>query len=221
MNKLIPYCEYPHKDASLEKELTSKVPDCFPPVIVDVGMIDWKNEDDASFWGGAWNNRYAACIVKDYSLCLDIPTVDMVNLKEDKYYKYSLNNIEFSVLKRLFGWRNDFCDNGHYGSFIVVTKDGQKCARSELTHEELEVFLRHATPEELEYRENKIKEQNKHSWWKETVTKEFPVEIYMFGNDDCSYTKVCKNGKEAMRIIDEVIRKPSSKYIHEHFVFTN
>jgi len=220
-SNLIHYSEYPYKDDYLEKSLNSEYADCFPPRLVDSGMIDWKNKEEAACWGGAWEERYAACKITDYTLCLDIPTIEMVNCQENKFYNYSLHYIQFQALKRMFGWRKDFIDAGHYGYFLLSTKDGKECSRSELTHAELETFLRNATPEELAYREQKIKKENKHIWWKETPTKEFPVKIYMFGNDDCSYSKMCKNENEAIKIVNEIIKHPKMEYIHKNFVFTN
>jgi len=218
MNKLIPYDEYPYKDLYLEESLNHTENCCFPPKLVVSGMIDWIDKKDAEFWGGAWEGQYAGCRITDYSLCLDIPTLEMVNQQQIKFSKYNSFNIPLYAFERMFKWRPD-C-NRH--TFIVKTIDGKECSRSELTHIELETFLRNATPEEIAYRETEIQRENKEmEWGKEMPTKEFPVKIYLFGNDDCSYTKTCKSDKEALKILQIIVDNPNSKYIHDNFIFSN
>lgn len=229
MSKLIPYSEYPNKNEYLERTLNPKYDNknIFPPKLIMSGMIDWKDEEDASNWAGPWDKRYVGCKIENYSLTLDLPTIAMIKEEERKFWFYNSSNIRRDVFRRIFKDHPDFpheYDKQTKNAFYLIMKatTGQECSRMEMTQEEVDYFLANATEEEKRYREMEIENKTKNlNLWKETPTKEFPVKIYLFGNDDLSYSKVCYNVKEAEKIVNEIIEKPKMKYIYDNFVFTN
>jgi hypothetical protein len=221
MNKLIPYSEYPFKNYNLESSLLVDDFDhkAFPPICVMSGMIDWLDEDDAAWWGGPWNDRYVGCMVSDYSNTMDLPSVEVLQAKLNDYVKYSTRYIDRNLLSRLF---SDF-KKDIYG-WVVESSSGQKCSCSTMTHHQFDIVINAMTDEELrKWRDDT--ENAKMSLYGEFVKavpcKQFPVEIYLFGNDDCSYTITVQTPQMAKEMVDDILRKPSMDYVKKNFVFTN
>ncbi len=220
-NLLIPYSDYPHKSEYLEKTLfhIGGGGNLFQPRLIACGMIDWKRKIDASSWGGPFNEKYVGCRITDYSFCLNVQTIEVINLQETNRLLYSTYSIPNDSIQRIFSSLPYFKDCGHYYGLQMIGIDGKEYSRRELTQRELEMFLKNANVDELKYYESRINRKLYRS--KEVPTKECPVKIYLFGNDDCSYTMTCPTEDDALEMIYKIVERPSMKFIQENFQFTN
>ena len=214
---LISYEEYGNNSEYLNKILNPKHGGLFPPKIIASGMIDWKDENDAAGWGGPWDNRYVACRIMDHSLSPPLPTVKMVNAEESAYHKYSMHNVDRPTLKKVFGNEPNFKD----WYFEQVGSDGSVCSRSELTGEELDALRDKGGYDAWWDRLMNMQKNNKQCWWKERPTKEYPIVVKLFGNDDCSYTRVFKTVEDAVTVVSSIIESPKMERIQKTFTFTN
>ena len=222
---LILYENYPHKNEYLEnslKRVCVSGAGIFPPELIISGMILW-DSDTACNWGGPWDEKYVACQITNHTFCYELPSVEQVILTQKVYETYSVYNISHKTFFNLFGWRDDILkdNNGGYRiGFEKISSSGVRCSRSTLTHRELQTFIKHAPCEEVNSWRHRIENLNC-DWYKSTPTKEFPIKIYLYGNDDISYSKCCETSKRAIQIVKSLIKKPDWKIISEEFVFTN
>lgn len=182
--------------------------DAFPEELVLSGMIKW-DEEEAYCWSGPFSKYFCFFRIVDYTnTCSVLDSIETIKQKEKDYLIYSLYSINNRhTVKRIFPEAVD------YFYFEQKSSDGTICSRSEMTHQELLRFLSLATPEEKEEREKYIKEKSKLFNPKEHLSIEFPVDFYMTGNDDTSYSKLFDTPESALKELNKISENPTFDFL--------
>lgn len=186
----------------------------FPPELYKAIMIKWP-DNDAFNWFGPFEGNYVFCRIEDYTYVYpDIPTEEEIDLKQKTFEMYMSYNIPPKAFSRIFNHDKLF--------FITKGTDGKEYSRSSLTHEEYQKVILELTEEEMKQRDYNIKHNLKFKWSLTEVNKEFPVKIYLCGDDDDSYTKLDRNKKEADEEVENLIDiNNDMRYIKKNYIFTN
>ena len=188
--------------------------------VVLSGFMKW-DDDDACGWGGPYIGNFVCFKITD-NRKNRLQKIEEVNKQQRDFYIYGTWSWPHGILKKYFD-AELLTDCGNYFKCYV---DDQLCSRSKLSEEE----LTHLLDESLlhEYYHYKAAVANiettleKDPWYKEQPTKEYPFKIYMFGTDDCSFTRCCRDKHEARDIIDRLEKNPNFGFLKElDFVFTN
>ena len=191
----------------------------FPPEIYKVGMLEWNNKD-ADCWGGPFEENYIFCRITDHRFEYPAPkSVREINLEQEIYEEYSGYNVPLPARLRIFPYATK-----PHGYFIQKTWEGKECSRSMFTHAEYTLMMSELTVEEKAEREQNInyKLKAKYRWALEQPSKEFPIKIYLCGNDDCSYTRVVLNRQEAQKEFKALLSYGNNmNWIRKYYVFTN
>jgi hypothetical protein len=175
------------------------------------GFILW-NKADAHNWAGPWLNKAALCLVTDYRFDPKLKSIYEKIEHWRTYEQYNKFNLPYKFQKEL------------EKNMILISNSGDKCSRSQMTYEEKQHILKQLTTKELE--EYNLKITKKIIYHKSNIyiepTIEHPIEIYLCGNDDTSYTYCCENVERAKDIINQIEINPNFKKLKSlGFKFTN
>lgn len=172
-------------------------------------MLKW-NDNDAACWAGPFEGNYVFCSITDYNHKYPrLKSIAEIKEHQKTYEKYSSYNWPHDYVESILGKDWNICYIGE-----------KKLSRSDLTNLELDLLISKANEENLIFYKRKIN-SDKEDWSLETVSKEFPVSLYMCGNDDCSYTKLFRSFKEAENYLRELSILNNFDIIYKDFVFTN
>lgn len=189
----------------------------FPPQILKQGMLKVEDES-ACCWGGPFKGNYIFCKIEDYSLTVgELKSLAEIAEHWETYIQYSTHNILYSgrALKKYFPELQEWY-------FIQKTKDGSECSRTQFTHSELLHYLNNATKEELEHRQQMIREERERLITNRELSIELPIKFFLCGNDDTSWTNYYATSAEALVDFDFLLNEqPDIGYIQRNFVFTN
>ncbi len=186
----------------------------FPPQVVKQGMLKWEDES-ACCWGGPFDGNYVFCKIEDHSLTLDLKSLAEIAEHWKTYTKYSTYNTLRGSVEKYFP---DFKD----GSFPQISSKGTKCGRSQFTHQELLHYIDKCTPDEFQYRLEKVDTENIDLITGKELSIELPVEFYLYGTDDTSWTNYYATVDEALVEFDYIVKhQPDIERIQRTFVFTN
>lgn len=179
---------------------------------VKCGMLKW-SDVDAYRWYGAFEGNFCFFRLTDHTNVPDLPTLEEIEKKMLDYKKFSR-----------FSWPYDFPDKILGKDWNIVTLHGQVCSRSTLTQEELNQLVHNANSEQFKYWLDKT--QEKFDWDKTTPSKEFPIKLYLCGNDDDSWTKLFTNLRTAEFYLNQLsgineFDAPTFDIISRDFVYTN
>jgi hypothetical protein len=218
------YCENHYKDDSnmiryingfIERDYSNTA---FPPELYIGGMLEW-NKKDASNWAGPYEDDCVLLRVYDHTHTCPTPkTIAQHKLDQAKYEEYSSYNFPRVKFLKVFPEASSFA------CFIILTKDGKQCGRSELTHIEYMRIMQELTPDEKLQREILIKKhlEDKYLWYHETPSKEFPLILSLHGTDDLSYSRVFANRQDVQKELNALKTYGNNfDYIYKNYVFTN
>jgi len=185
----------------------------FPETLVLSGMIKW-NESEAYCWAGPFSDSFCYFRIKDYTHAGDLDSMATIRQKEKEDIIYSLDSIvNRHTIKRIFPEASDRDD------FLAISSSGTMCSRSKMTHQELLRFLALATPEEKEERNTYIQKRFKKTNPKEYLSIEFPVNFYMTGSDDTSYSKLFDTPESALKELNEIEANPTFDFLFKKCKF--
>lgn len=184
------------------------------------------SKSDSYMWAGPFTSPdgkyWFVCKIQDDSQLLDLNTVAIVNAKQRQYKLYSKYSYPHGLVEKLFGKNWEIYDYEDKNYEIT------KCSRSALTHEEMLIMHEYLRTDPV-YKHTfdldaiiNYEISFKNDWSKKTTTKEFPVRVYMAGNDDCSYTILHEVWTTALIWVETLSNMQNKEdYIRKNCVFTN
>jgi hypothetical protein len=117
--------------------------------------------------------------------------------------------------KTAHNWHGPFKGGYAFYSIQDYTGYADLCTIEQMNQKEDDFYAKHDPKDE----------RKGYNWYKETTTVEFPVRLYMCGNDDCSYSKYFKTFKEAQDLLASFDTKAVLNFYRDirdnGFVFTN
>jgi len=173
------------------------------------GMLKW-SEADAHCWAGPFSGNFCFYRIRDWNnqypkLC----STAEINEHEKTHNKYNAYTWPHTnkLCTKILGENWDSC---YVGTIL--------CSRSELTNVELDKLLTHATAEEKRQYLTVLAEMNKNlTFRKSTPSKELPVSLKLFGNDDATQTKLFPSMDSAERYLRYLEKHNTFDTIHKHF----
>jgi len=157
---------------------------------VKCGMLKW-SDIDAYRWYGAFEGNFVFFRLTDHTNDPNLPTLQEIEEKKLNYKKFSRFSWPYDYPKKILGENWD-----------LVEVNGKTCSRSTLTQKELDELVALSTYDQLKYYLDKT--QEKFDWEKSSPSKEFPVKLYLCGNDDDSWTKLFTNLRTAEFYLNEL-----------------
>lgn len=171
------------------------------------GAIKW-HDDCASCWAGPFDGNFAGISVKHYhnkNLKKPLITLSCSMEHHKQYLLYSpytyVNYLNLNETER-----NSFLQKGS------------------LTHEEVTEIFENSAYVKWKVEEDIFKSLK---YYGEEIygyaSKELPYKIYMYGNDDTSYSKTFASKNETFSVIEKICKNPTMDFLQDElkFVFTN
>jgi len=174
--------------------------------LLKIGFIKWV--DEPCLWGGAWSDEYALVRITDYSNHIDLKSYDERVAGLMKYSKYSYYKLPHRLTKE------------GYISNEVMYHDSV-CSRSSVNHQEWLYLQTLMTEEEQLTYKRKVTDDFERGVKEITMFPhvERPYQIYMAGNDDCSYSLAVDTKERAFEIITSLEKNPTWDDLHNKFNF--
>lgn len=157
-------------------------------------FIEWHDCPEA--WAGPWAEKYALAVLSDHSLMTRIDTYDVQMAKREHSARTSAYNLPGK-------YKAQFLRTRSYG--------GKPVGCSSLTYAECQKIRLEMSVEEIAAWDSKVDKSIASSRLDMggTVHFEKPVRIYMFGNDDTSYSLVLETQESALGVLAKLRETPT------------
>ena len=169
------------------------------------GMIYWPF--DPENWGGPWEGNYVAYSLMDSREDTDdepVKTEAEVLQQNKNYFRTSRYEAPSAALDRIF--------------------PGKEWVRREMTSDEVETLRENLHPDLLNLYDLSLEEKFRHFVAHDLngiPTMEKPWKLFLYGTDDCSYTKVFETHQKALDFLFRLRDTASWDLVHSEMSFTN
>lgn len=172
--------------------------------------------DVPEYWSGPYFKKYVLCSITDYTPQEDLKSTNLLKWEIREKAKYNIKNVPEKYKKyidmsprlisgkenKIHEWEKHKMNISEYRHILKIIDEKSK--KQWFRNQKLE-FQKEFNRDILEY-----------------PSMDYPVKVYLCGNDDTSYSILTENREKALMIVNDIRNNPTWDNLQNiGFIFTN